>query len=64
MKKALCNLLGNTMREELYGINSWLRVSTSIKSVLHAADKELSMCAKHTKGHKDFLREWIDTYHP
>ena len=39
MTKNLLNLLGNKLMEELDGINLWMRVSTSIESVLCAVDK-------------------------
>ena len=35
----LSTLLGNTLRKELDGIDSRLRVSTSIEAVLRAVDK-------------------------
>ena len=39
MTKALYTLLGSTEREELYGIDLWLRFLTGIKSVLCAINK-------------------------
>ena len=64
MTKTLSTLLGNSIREELYEIDSRLRVYTSIKSVLCAVNKEFSLCANYPKGHIELFHEWIDTYHP
>ena len=62
--KSLTALLGNTMREELYEINSQLKVVTSIESVLCAVDKEFCLCDNYSKGRGELFREWIETYHP
>ena len=64
IKKDLSTLIGNTLREELYGIKLRLRVSTIIKSVLRVVNKEFSLCANYPKGHRELFREWIETYHP
>ena len=64
MTKSLSTLLGTKMREVLYEINFYLRVSTRVKSVLLAINKEFSLCANYPKGHGDLFRDWIDTYHP
>ena len=61
--KALSTLLGNTPRDELYGIDSRLRVLTSIKSVLRNVDKEFSLCTNYTKGHGEIFHMLIDTNH-
>ena len=47
--KELYNFLRNILRDKIYGIESWMKVSTSIKSVLHAVDKEFSLCANYPK---------------
>ena len=64
MTKALSNLLGNTMRDELDDIDSQLKVSTSIKSVIYDVYKEFSLCANQLKGYTELFREWIEIYHP
>ena len=50
MTKSLSTLLDNTTREELYGIDSRLKVLTSIGSMLCAVDKYFSLCDNYTKG--------------
>ena len=55
MTKDLYTLLGKTMREELDEIDSQLRVSESITSVLCAVDKEFSLCDNYPKGYRDSL---------
>ena len=64
MTRALPNLIYNTLREELDDINLQLRVSTSIELVLHAVDKEFSLCANHPKRHRELFRECFETNHP
>ena len=51
------------MSEGLDEIDLWLRVLTSIVSVLYAVNKEFSMCDNYPKGNGDIFREWIQTYH-
>ena len=63
IKKDLSNLIGNTMREELDGIDLRLRVLTIIKSVLCAINQDFSLCANDPKRHGELFREWIETYH-
>ena len=62
--KALFTLLGNKLRKEFDGIDSHPRVSTSIKSVLCAANKEFSLCANYPKGYGELFREYIETNNP
>ena len=64
IKKAMYNLIGKKLREELYEINSRLRSSTSIESVIRAINKEFSLCDNYPKGHGELFCEWIETYHP
>ena len=64
MTKVLSNLLGNTIREELYETESRLRVLASIKLVIFAVNKDFSLCANYPKGHGNLFRDCIETYHP
>ena len=64
MTKALPTLLGNSTREELYDIDSRLRVLKIIKSVVHATNKEFSLCANYYTGHGEILHERVETYQP
>ena len=64
MKKALSTLIGNTLREELDGIDSWLGVLTSTESVLRAVDKKFNQGANYTKVRGELFQKWIDTNHP
>ena len=64
MTKALPTLLRISIREELYDIDSRLRVLKIIKSVVHATNKKFSMCANYYTGHKELLHERVETYQP
>eukprot|EP00957_Ditylum_brightwellii_P073879 5613642-Ditylum_brightwellii.AAC.1 len=53
-----------SLREELDAIEPCLHVHPNMKTVLYAADKELSFCANHPKGHGEDFHGLIDIHHP
>jgi hypothetical protein len=64
MIKCLNKYLNTALQDELEAIDSRLRVSTSMDSVLRAVEKEFSHCANYAKGHGDQFYHWMGHNHP
>ena len=64
MTKSLSKYLKVYLRSDLDCIDSRLRVSPNIESILRAADKEFSLSANYPKGHGELFHKWIEEHHP
>ena len=53
MSKALSAFLRTALQESLAAIDTRLRVTTGIESVLRAVEKEFSLSANYAKGHAE-----------
>ena len=64
MTKSVSTYLKNYLGSDLDCIDSRLRVSPNIESILRAADKEFSLSANYPKGHGELFHKWIEEHHP
>ena len=63
MTKSLSTYLKDYLGSDLDCIDSRLRVSPNIESILRAADKEFSLSANYPKGRGEFFHKWIEEHH-
>ena len=63
MIQALLFYLRLELGDELYNINTRLRVSPDIEMKLQA-DKEFSLCVNYPNGHNELFSKWINHNHP